>query len=177
MAGQKKSWGFPRWGEYGQDRDAIPVRLCDFHGCTDKADFPAPKSPHSDAKWWFCQSHAGEYNRSWNFFEGMSASEAKKTEDAERRTGKGFAQADTYGWAGAEGGDGLTGLEREALEVLQLDQEASAGEIKAKYRALAKKYHPDHNQNDKDAETMFQRVRAAYEALQLRVDVRSFRID
>lgn len=176
MAGRKKSWGFPRWGEYGQDRDTVTVRLCDFHGCTDKADHPAPKSAHSDAKWWFCQSHAGEYNRSWNFFEGLSASEAKSMEEEERRTGKAYTKADTYGWGGAEGADGLTAMEREAFEVLGLDADAGAGEIKAQYRHMAKKYHPDHNKDDKDAEVMFQRVRAAYEALTIRLESRSFKL-
>lgn len=176
MIGRKKSWGFPRWGEYGQDRDAIPVRLCDFHGCNDKADHPAPKAPRSDDKWWFCQNHAGEYNRSWNFFEGMSAQDAKTMEEDERREGKAYTQANTYGWGGTEDADGLTALERDAFEILNLDVDAGAGEIKAQYRFMAKKYHPDINQDDKDAEVMFQRVRAAYEALTIRLEARSFKL-
>lgn len=175
MVNKLKSWGFPRWGEYGVNKDAVSVRLCDFHACSEKADHPAPKAPNSNVKWWFCQQHAAEYNKNWNFFEGLSAQEAKNLEQEELEMGKGYTQANTYSWGGAEDGDGLTGLEREAFEILELEATASAGEIKARYRIMAKRYHPDHNQDDELAEEMFQKVRAAYEALQIRVDKRSYK--
>ena len=47
-----------------------PVRLCDRHGCTEPGDRPAPKSPNSPERWYFCEAHAAEYNRNWNYFEG-----------------------------------------------------------------------------------------------------------
>ena len=174
VAQYKKSWGFPRWGEYGQNRDTVQVRLCDYHACEEKADHPAPKAPSSDDKWWFCQTHAAEYNKNWNFFEGMTTEEAKHYAQDEKRTGAGYAQANTYDWQGPSGEDGLSVVEREALELLDLDNDASSGEIKARYRVLAKQYHPDHNQGDSDAEIMFQKVRAAYEALKNRVEKQSF---
>jgi DnaJ-domain-containing protein 1 len=174
MARAKKSWGFPRWGEYGKDRGATRVRMCDFEACQERADHPAPKAPQSDAKWWFCQEHAAEYNRSWNYFEGMSAEEARAHARQEEAIGANYAQSDTYAWGGAEGSDGLTRTEREALDFLRLEAEASAGEIKQRYRTLVKKYHPDHNKSDKQAEAIFQKVRAAYEALKSRIENQSY---
>ncbi len=50
-------------------------------------------------------------------------------------------------------------------EVLGLRPSASEGEIRAAYRELAKKYHPDLNPNDTDAEVRFKDISAAYAIL------------
>src|SRR4029079_11498077 len=75
-ASRSNDWGFPRWRAYGAARDAEPVRMCDRHGCDAPGDRPAPKSPNSPDRWYFCERHAAEYNRNWNYFEGLSAEDA-----------------------------------------------------------------------------------------------------
>ncbi|MBO6054493.1 MAG: molecular chaperone DnaJ [Oscillospiraceae bacterium] len=54
---------------------------------------------------------------------------------------------------------------RDYYEVLGLEKGASEDEIKRAYRKLAKKYHPDMNPDDKDAEAKFKEVGEAYEVL------------
>ncbi|HMU38155.1 MAG TPA: molecular chaperone DnaJ [Pseudomonadota bacterium] len=54
---------------------------------------------------------------------------------------------------------------RDFYEVLGLPKDADATEIKRAYRALALRYHPDQNQNDKHAEEKFKEVSAAYTVL------------
>ena len=54
---------------------------------------------------------------------------------------------------------------RDYYEVLGLQKSASADEIKRAYRQLAKKYHPDMNPGDSEAEQKFKDVNEAYAIL------------
>ena len=166
MARQTRSndWGFPRWRGYGTKRDATQVRLCDREGCGEPGDRPAPKSPNSRERWYFCERHAAEYNKGWNYFEGLSAEEAAAREAGERREANGFASTGHYGWGGP--GDGSRSRdEMRALEVLELEGDPDFDEIKSAYRRLAKANHPDVAPGDPEAAGRFQAVQAAYEVL------------
>ncbi len=54
---------------------------------------------------------------------------------------------------------------RDYYEVLGIEKNASVDDIKKAYRKLAIKYHPDRNQNSKDAEHKFKEATEAYEVL------------
>ena len=54
---------------------------------------------------------------------------------------------------------------RDYYEVLGVDKNATEAEIKRAYRKVAKKYHPDMNPGDKEAEEKFKEAAEAYEVL------------
>lgn len=54
---------------------------------------------------------------------------------------------------------------RDYYEVLGIERNATEDDIKKAYRRLAKKYHPDINPGDKDAEQRFKEINEAYEVL------------
>ena len=54
---------------------------------------------------------------------------------------------------------------RDYYEVLGVNKSADEAEIKKAYRSLAKKYHPDMNPGDKEAEAKFKEVNEAYDVL------------
>lgn len=57
------------------------------------------------------------------------------------------------------------GTKRDYYDVLSIDRNASGEQIKAAYRKLALKYHPDRNPDDKAAEENFKEASEAYEVL------------
>jgi len=50
-------------------------------------------------------------------------------------------------------------------EILGLPANAPKIDIKRAYRQMAKKFHPDHNKNDREAEDQFKKIAEAYETL------------
>ena len=54
---------------------------------------------------------------------------------------------------------------RDYYEVLGVDRGADEDTIKKAYRKLAKKYHPDMNPGDSEAESKFKEVNEAYAIL------------
>ena len=161
---RSNDWGFPRWRGYGATRSATQVRICDRHGCDQPGDRPAPKSPNSRERWYFCEAHAAEYNRNWNYFEGLTAEDAAAREANERMGADAFASASHYGWGGP--GDGSRSRdEMRALDVLELESDAGFEEIKSAYRRLAKANHPDVKPGDAEAAARFQMIQASYDVL------------
>ncbi len=148
-----------------------------------------------DEHYWFCQPHAAEYNRSWNFFAGMSEEQVRQrqTEEAftggrptwQFKAGRGSREAaaaasrgffrDAFGVFGrgtqAEAAEKaaydkrLGRLERTALADLDLDATADAATIRRRYTELLKRCHPDANGGDRSTEHKLQRVIKAFRTL------------
>jgi hypothetical protein len=167
MAKQKRSddWGFPRWRSYAdKGRSAARVRLCDREGCSQVGDRPAPKAPNSPERWYFCEAHAAEYNKNWNYFAGLSPEEAARRAAEEELGNSGFRQSAQWKWAGP--GDGSRSRdEMRALDALELETDADFTAVKAAHRRLVKETHPDANPGDAEAAQRVKQVQAAYAVL------------
>jgi len=155
------------------------IKKCDFPGCTKAGTCRAPKTRDLKEYWFFCQQHAAEYNKNWNYYADMSPEEIE--EDWEQQTfgpsQKRSAQdsADYVKFLN----DFITGRSAfdkmppkkslpstivSAFKTLGLPITASWREIGVKYRALAKKYHPD-IASDTASGTEFTAISSAYQTL------------
>lgn len=175
MARSKRSidWGFPRWRGYEAGRAAEAVRLCDRVGCEARGDCPAPKSPNSTERWYFCQAHAAEYNKGWDYFAGLSAEEAAARAADEQRTNAGYRESAHHAWAGS--GDGSRSRdEMNALDLLELEPDVDFATIKKAWRAKAKEVHPDVKPGDVAAAAEFHKLQLAYEVLRAAEDRRQW---
>jgi hypothetical protein len=157
-------WGFPRWRDYGAERAAATVRLCDRDGCTNVGDRPAPKAPNSPERWMFCQEHAAEYNAGWDYFRGLTPEEAAARAASEDRQ-RNYRRASHWEWGG-EGDGSRSRAELDALRVLGLDADASADAVKAAWRTAAKASHPDVAGTSPEVAERFRAVQAAWAVLQ-----------
>jgi len=159
------------------------IKKCEHIGCTKAGTCRAPKSRDLREYWWFCKEHAAEYNKNWNYYANMTPDEI----DAEwERETFGVADKDKEKSNANEAdyvkflNDFLTGRSNfdkmpakktvptqitSALQVFGLNINASWREVGIKYRALAKKYHPDTASNKESATAEFTRITAAYETL------------
>jgi len=190
----------PKKGEAEAERDVHALkpgeRACDHAGCRTPATTRAPKSREMlNEHYWFCQPHAAEYNKSWNFFAGMTDAQVAEAQAARahgdrptwqfkasrfsreaaslsHKIGTGEGYADPLGVLGKNRRQPeapvrhLGKLERTALANLDLTDEADGPAIRARYTELVKRCHPDANGGDRSAEDRLQRVIRAYKTLQ-----------
>ena len=63
------------------------------------------------------------------------------------------------------GGATVPGTHKEYYQVLDVPRDASAEDIKKAYRKLVRKYHPDTNPGNREAESRFKEIGEAYEIL------------
>ncbi|MGH6871844.1 MAG: J domain-containing protein [Rhizomicrobium sp.] len=185
----------PRFGKdmrIKPDVQPVPVkatRACDHAGCAGEGSFRVPRSrTNLSEHLWFCLEHARAHNERWDYFNGMSEAEIEAFRvDAvtgHRPTwplGKRAARMrdghdarpydDRYGVFGDVAEKPRTPERRllrpqvVALETLGLEPTATLQEIKARYKELVKRYHPDANGGDRGAEERLKQVIKAYGVL------------
>lgn len=181
----------PKSPEFAEPhKPAAKPRACDMPGCRAHGEHKAPKDRSLSDHYWFCIDHVREYNNAWDFFSGMNPSEVEdhilKSLYGDRPTWK-------YGVNGEDPAEALrnaawraqyfreddppprsktptldrTTPEFEALVIFGLEPPIDMKMIKARYKELAKKHHPDLNQGDPQAEERLKRINMAYTILKL----------
>mgnify|MGYP005700349509 CR=1 FL=1 len=169
------------WEESSQNN----TRICDAPDCEEKGVHKAPKSRDQERDYyWFCLAHVQEYNRRWDYFDGMGRTEIedfmRDAETGHRPTWKNTertAPPRTEDLADAVYrmfGNGKTQdvpppradidpKLHKALAVLDMDYPVTLAELKQQYKKLVKKHHPDVAQKKcASSEEAFKRITEAY---------------
>ncbi|MDA8051942.1 MAG: J domain-containing protein [Rhodospirillales bacterium] len=174
---------------FAPDPDAPGVG-CDVPGCEAAGEYRAPRSRRALREWrWFCLEHVRAYNAAWDYYRGMSPGQI----EAELRADLSW-QRPTWPLGRLGGADWRRsgGLEeplaelagrakqarraetapadlREHLAALDLGWPVTLVALKARYKELAKRHHPDANGGDAGAEARFKVINLAYATLRTRV--------
>ncbi len=187
----------PKSPEFADDgkKDAAP-RHCDMPGCHQPAPHKAPKNRGLSDYYWFCLDHVMDYNKAWDFFSGMSQNDIEshirssflwdrptrrfdnsEQEDSLRRKAwqtRFFTDEEPH--TDNERGAGFrfssdpnihASPEVQAMAIMGLQPPLDIKTIKARYKTLVKKYHPDVNHNDPKAEEMIKTINMSYTILKL----------
>lgn len=177
---------------YKKKKEEKFLRACDFPGCSEKGCFRAPKDRNLNTYYWFCLKHVAEYNKNWDFCQGLSEEEIERhiQNDVtwQRPTWK-LGQNQTYHQFTERLNDsfglfdetelGISGkynpprkntvLAASELTVatrfLDVSFPLDLSAVKKQFKKLAKKYHPDTNLGDTKNEALFKELLEHYRFL------------
>lgn len=167
-------------------------RRCDHPGCPGGGLYRAPKDRRSLKEYfWFCLDHVRAYNRAWDFCAGMSPEqiEAMIREDivggrptwplgwaGRPQDARNIRMDDPFGFfddeaeaeAARKASSRPPGPKSEAdlaMDTLGLAQPLTWAGLRARYKELVKKFHPDANGGDTAAEEKLKSINQAYATL------------
>lgn len=157
-------------------------RKCEHEGCNKQGVYRAPKDKRLKEYFWFCLEHVQEYNSRWNYYDDNDDADIKREKAKMHFNGMnskikyqhGYKIKDTFGFFSeyaeefceATPDTFFTAEERQWIKTMELDfNNLTLENLKKQYKKLVKKYHPDVNQGDKNAEEKFKQLTNAYSAL------------
>ena len=172
--------------------EPAPATPCSYPGCKADGVFRAPKGRDREGEYFcFCIDHVREYNATYDYFRGMDEESFAKFRQEEaighrptwkmgpRGGAQGalhidetiYAEARAVRRRGARRANGEAEAPRynvlalKALCALDLDANATEASIKARYKELVKRHHPDANGGDRSSEDKLREIIQAYNYL------------
>ncbi|MBR2033171.1 MAG: DnaJ domain-containing protein [Alphaproteobacteria bacterium] len=170
-----------RQSKYYAPQNEHQEHACDHPGCHEAGEYRAPKDRSLKNYYWFCLKHVQEYNNKWNYYDGLDEYE-DQMQDKRRRHFR-FGAKVKYNFGFDSNGNfefydsytpdysiiseaRFTKEERICLKFLEIEvSELDINTLKKQYKKMVKKYHPDLNQGDKNAEENFKIISTAYKSL------------
>jgi hypothetical protein len=174
-------------------RERHPV--CAWPGCSLPGAHRAPRGRELEGQYLnLCIEHVREYNKSYNYFAGLdNAAVSSWQKDAVTghrptwrlgenswassrvgRTPTGNSRQDPFNFMGQHGRTAAgsrapmrtaRNAELKALHSLGLEDGATAAEIRAQYKVLVKRLHPDANAGSRDNEDKLKEIIESYDYL------------
>ena len=167
-------------------------KTCDSEKCLERGQYRAPKSRILlNDYFYFCLNHIKEYNKSWDFYKGMSVDQIENSMrsdtvwDRPSWPLKGnyknvFDEFNEYVddyikndedklnenyFKNKLMDESLSLEESQAIKKLELKMPITLEKIKKNYKKLVKIFHPDVNGNNKNAEEKFKQINESYKIL------------
>jgi len=167
---------------------------CEWAGCAQPGGYRAPKGRHREGQYHnYCLDHVREYNKSYNYFAGMPDDDViayQRSASIGHRPTWNMGVGKTGGkpppdWSETivdpfgffNGGPArreteeprpqrtLSNFARKSFDALDLEGHEPGHEIKARYKELVKRLHPDANGGDRSLEDRLREIIQAYHYL------------
>ena len=165
---------------------------CEHQNCSEIGKYKAPKSKiNLKDYYFFCLKHIREYNKSWDYYKGMSVNQIElslrqdviwnrpswPTNGSSRNINNiidniinnNFFISNDKKFHNINNNKmkdlNLSNNEKKCVETLSIQMPITLEKIKSSYKKLVKKYHPDINKEDNNAEKKFKEVNSAYKTL------------
>ena len=166
--------------------------ICEWDNCKKVGKFKAPPERDNSKNFkWLCEEHIKLFNKSWNYFDGMSQNEIEdflKSDLTWHRPTQKFGSSDNFFnilWNNAlsdkfkifkENEDKsihihnykkLCEKDKDAFKIMGLEFSADWTTIQKKFKSLVKKFHPDKHSGDKQYEDKLKKITLAYSHLKM----------
>ena len=167
-------------------------QICDYGGCKEHGEFLAKTK--SSSKFFYCLNHIKDFNKNYNFFEGMSEEEVIDYQISaiigHRPTWKSGTNPQASYFSKFSKNDGSAfddpfdlfekektskyerqskikkgKISEKAYKLLDLNSVSNKSDIRKKFKEVVKSLHPDTNGGDNSQEDLLKEVISAYKAL------------
>ena len=161
--------------------------ICDWENCKETGLYKAPVERDNSRNYrLLCLEHIKIFNKNWNYFENMNDQEIEffiKSDLTWHKSTKKFGSSDNFFnilWNNALDDKlnifnssnfkdfkktKITQTDKDALQVMELNDDVKWEQIHSKFKELVKKYHPDKNHGNKQFEEKLKKITLAYSQL------------
>jgi hypothetical protein len=164
--------------------------ICEWNNCNEVGEFRAPSERDNSKNFkWLCEEHIKLFNKSWNYFEGMTEREIAKFLKSDvtwHRPTQEFGSSDNFFnilWNNAlddkfkiyqeekynhlKNQKKWNDKDKDAFKIMELDLSSDWLTIQKKFKTLVKKFHPDKNSGSKKYEDKLKKITLAYSHLKM----------
>jgi len=163
--------------------------ICEWKNCKEFGKFKAPAEKDNSKKFkLLCDQHIKLFNKSWNYFEGMSDNEITnflKSDITWHRPTQKFGSPDNFFsilWNNAlndkfkifkdEKNKNINKVklckkDKDAFNIMELNFNADYMAVQRKFKILVKKFHPDRHAGNKVYEDKLKKITMAYSHLKM----------
>jgi|TARA_B110000263_G_scaffold248551_1_gene263734 hypothetical protein len=161
--------------------------ICEWQNCNELGQFKAPAEKDNSKNFrWFCEEHIKQFNKKWDYFDGMSQNEIEiflKSDLTWHRPTQKFGSNDNFFnilWNNTlndkfkifndENSHNVNNRsfcekDKDAFRIMDLKLGEDLPAIQKKFKVLVKKFHPDRNSGNRKFEDKLKKITMAYSHL------------